>query len=284
MFRLLIAFLMMISFASHATRVAPGWYDVSDIIAKASIDSGVAADTLAAFAAIESSFIVSIKNSRSTATGLFQFTAPTWRAMVRTYGEKYGLNRNANPRDAYANAVMGAEYYKENERILRTRLKRTPSVVEVYMAHFLSPRRAVAITQAPRHHNVAAMYPAIAAVNPGLLTINGRGRSVGGFIALLEGRVNGALNTYGLLARAAKTEMEEFIEEEKRWQEELLVAMQQSCTPTLEESDIKIEPTLVSTLNLTGMAVTCNYETGNDTPVTSWFLSKVAIRDREVAA
>jgi hypothetical protein len=104
------------------------------------------------------------------AVGLFQFKPATWLAMVKRYGDDYGIGELAehikvertrsgttytvqNPwirehilglrKDPRISAMMGAEFLKENRQILQNALREKPGATEQYMAHFLGPGGAV---------------------------------------------------------------------------------------------------------------------------------------------
>lgn len=110
--------------------------EVIKVIEKASQKAGVSSDVMKTFAAIESNFNPVAKAPTSSASGLFQFITKTWNAMLRKYGKKYNLPMNTSPFDAEANALMGAEYIKENERAI-SGVKPNPNVTDLYMAHFM---------------------------------------------------------------------------------------------------------------------------------------------------
>lgn len=203
---LLVTFFFSIN-AAMADGLPKGWYHVADILVEASERTGVAVEHLATFAAIESTFRTAVKNSQSTATGLFQFTTPTWRTMLRRYGSLYGLSPNASRKDPMANALMGAEYIKENQRILEARLNRPARLEEVYMAHLLSPRRAVEVIRTPNHHSVARMYPQLAARNETLFYHRpGHAKTAAQFIGSMKRKVENAFFTYAGYAKVAKVE------------------------------------------------------------------------------
>lgn len=105
-------------------------------------------EDLAMMAARESQFTASVQNGHSRATGLFQFVPGTWKAMVRRYGGQYGITLKTPITDPRANALMGAEYLKENEAYLATQLKRSIQPTEIYMAHLLGAGGALSIIKA----------------------------------------------------------------------------------------------------------------------------------------
>lgn len=193
--------------ASTATEpaedVANGWIAISPIIAKASYESGIDVKLLAAMGAIESSFRPLAKNKYSSARGVYQFTKRTWRVTLKSYGHIYGLNANADIHDPYANAVMAAEYIKENINVLQHKLQRAPTYAEIYTAHLVSPLRAAFVATLPEDTILAKVYPKLARVNRPLFYADDRPLTVAEFRALMEHKVSSALHVYGKLANVA---------------------------------------------------------------------------------
>lgn len=121
----------------------------------------------------ESGFKTDVKADTSSAVGLFQFTNDTWMTMLYHHGRKYGLGditRNIEVRknragvvvsadikdpmiekyaldlrkDPRINALMGAEFVKENQQLLAAALPRQQITrADQYMAHFLGTGDAV---------------------------------------------------------------------------------------------------------------------------------------------
>lgn len=149
-------------------------------------------------ASAESGFEQSVKATTSSATGMFQFTDDSWLTMLYLNGPKYGLkdiashidvkrDRNNNiisariedpliaqyaldlRRDPKLNALMGAEFAKENKAILEASLPRQQVArTDQYLAHFLGPGQAVDfLTQMKKHPEKAAdgLFPAAAGAN-----------------------------------------------------------------------------------------------------------------------
>lgn len=184
--------------------VAPGWIKVSPTIAKASVDTGVDVKLLAAMGAIESGFRTHVKGEGTTAKGVFQFTQRTWDVTVASYGHLYGLGRNADIHNPYNNAVMAAEYIKENIRVMESRIGRMPSYYEIYMAHFISPLRAAYVSLADPSEKLALRWPTIAKLNPTFFYDKaGNPLTVQQFRTIVHRKVNKALHIYGKLANIA---------------------------------------------------------------------------------
>ncbi|GJE60809.1 transglycosylase SLT domain-containing protein [Methylobacterium trifolii] len=118
---------------------------------------------LMAVADKESSFITAVQAKTSSATGLFQFIERTWLGVVREFGPRYGLAKEAalvvpdgndRPsiadqaertrilelrRDPYLSALMAGEMLKRDAARISLRIGRELSLGEVYLAHFLGP-------------------------------------------------------------------------------------------------------------------------------------------------
>lgn len=163
-------------------------------------------------ASAESGFEQSVKAETSSATGMFQFTDDSWLTMMYVHGAKYGLkdiashievkkDRNDNivsakiedpliakyalnlRKDPRLNALMGAEFAKENKMILESHLpKQTVGRTDQYLAHFLGPGQAVDfLTQLKKHPEKSAddLFPAAAGANKGVFyNDDGTARSV----------------------------------------------------------------------------------------------------------
>lgn len=163
-------------------------------------------------ASAESGFEGGAKATTSSATGMFQFTDDSWMTMLYANGAKYGLkdiadhidvkrDKNNNivsakiqdpliaqyaldlRRDPRVNALMGAEFAKENKAIMeaalpKTKLERT----DQYLAHFLGPGQAVDfLTQLKKHPEKPAdeLFPAAAGSNrPVFYNEDGSARSL----------------------------------------------------------------------------------------------------------
>lgn len=183
---------------------AKGWFAVSDEIAEASYRTGVRVELLTAMAAIESTFNFEAKAKGSSARGMFQFTKRTWRTTVQQYGGKYGIDMSSDIHDPLVNAIMGAEYIKENIRVMAPRLGRTPTYSEVYMAHLLSPLKAVKMIKSASDDKARKVTPGAAKYNYNLFySVSGVSFTVREFKHLLNTKISKALKIYGKLAQYA---------------------------------------------------------------------------------
>lgn len=156
--------------------------------------TGVSTVLLATFASIESNFDYTVKASTSSATGWFQFLDKTWDGMLdQTYG-KYNLRDNDKRSlrlDPRANALMGAEFLKDNARVLRAALKREPTDTELYAAHFFGAGTAAKfLTTNPATYG-AELFPKQAAANVGIFYARDKKTplTIGAIIKLFESKV-----------------------------------------------------------------------------------------------
>lgn len=117
---------------------------------------------LMAIADKESSFSTTVKAKTSSATGLFQFIDGTWLKVVRQFGAKHGLEKEAKAvvviddelavadaaerarildlrRDPYLSALLAAEMLKRDRTRIAGRIGRDLTDGETYLAHFLGP-------------------------------------------------------------------------------------------------------------------------------------------------
>lgn len=132
-----------------------------DTVAK---KTGVDANILKTFAAVESGLNPNDKAKTSSAAGLFQFLTGTWNDMISKYGGKYGLTAGVSPYDAEANATMGAEYIKENSKIISS-VKPNPTVTDLYLAHFLGAGGAKTFFKSDPNAVAANIMPGPAKAN-----------------------------------------------------------------------------------------------------------------------
>ena len=160
-----------------------GWSAMKDVILGAAKMVGVDPKMLASIAAIESGFNPSARpinkatgQAYSSATGLFQFISNTWNSMVKKYGAKYGIAIGTPASDPRANALMGAEFIKDNVAFLKGKLNRALTATDIYIAHFLGPAGAVKFLTADPNEIAAKILPDAAQANPGVFQDKATGR------------------------------------------------------------------------------------------------------------
>jgi hypothetical protein len=187
--------------------------EVQRAIDDAARDVGVDSRYLVAVAAKESGFDPSARAEGSTAVGLFQFTQPTWLRVVKLFGAKHGLAREADQiivdrdggvsmsdvaarsqllerrNDPQLSATMAAELGLDNRARLERILGRSATPSETYIAHFLGVSQAAEIIKAARSTPRIAgsrLLPAAAASNPGVFGLAGEAASVQSIVAKID--------------------------------------------------------------------------------------------------
>ena len=96
-------------------------------------------------AQVESSGKAGAKNPESSASGLFQFTASTWKETVSKMGKDYSLEDRFDP----SKAAEVAKFFTEGQAgQLEKALGRAPSETDLYMAHFLGAGGAIKFLRA----------------------------------------------------------------------------------------------------------------------------------------
>ncbi len=96
--------------------------------------SGGDADYLARVRQAESGGDDNARAATSSASGPYQFTDGTWRAMVQQYGKDYGLTLDGKA-DPAQQATAAALLTRDNRDALRSSLGREPSDGDLYLAH-----------------------------------------------------------------------------------------------------------------------------------------------------
>ena len=136
--------------------------DIVQTIIRAAKETDTDPVLLMAIADKESSFSARVEARTSSAMGLFQFVDSTWLKVIRDFGARHGLAREASeivgPEDRpvvvspgererilnlranpYISAVLAAELLKQNGEKIAERIGRGLTGGETYLAHFLGP-------------------------------------------------------------------------------------------------------------------------------------------------
>lgn len=174
----------------------------------------------------ESGFQTDAKASGSSATGLFQFIESTWLAMVKRFGDKYGVAglaqqittganghaQVADPatrqrildlrQDPGLSSALAAEYARLNKGALEQSLGRPAGGADLYLAHFLGSGGAVTFLKALRQSGsapAADLLPQAAAANRAVFfdASSGRPRSVGEIYQDFATRIDREMQQYG---------------------------------------------------------------------------------------
>ena len=141
------------------------WGAVKDTIIAAAKVVGVDPGLLAGMAAQESGFQPGIRAKGSSATGLFQFLDGTWKQMLKQYGPKYNIPAGTPATNGAANAILGAQYVKDNIEALR-KVTNNVQPGDAYLAHFLGLGGARKALKAGDNVSFASLFPEAARANP----------------------------------------------------------------------------------------------------------------------
>ena len=162
-------------------------------IREAAKATGVPFDYLLAQANSESRLDPDAANQRSSAMGLYQFTAGTWLDMLKKHGAEHGLGNYADSivkgkdgkwtvadkdirkeildlrKDPRISALMAGEYASDNRKVLEAKLGREASAHDLYLAHYLGAGGALKVLQelgGDEQTTAATILPAAAKANP----------------------------------------------------------------------------------------------------------------------
>jgi hypothetical protein len=192
-------------------------------IREASQKTGANFKLMLAKAAQESGFDPEARARGSSAQGLYQFIDSTWLGVLKRHGDRHGYghlseaistavdgtHRVADPdlrmrildlrRDPRANALMGGEFTRENERHLEGAFGVPPSPTDLHLAHFLGPQGAERFIRRMRSDpdaNASIEFRQAAQSNPAIFTDRSSGRE------------RTYREVYGLFDRITKSKME----------------------------------------------------------------------------
>jgi hypothetical protein len=157
---------------------------------------------LMAIADKESRFQTGVQARTSSATGLFQFIDATWLKVVREFGPRHGLEKEAaairidgdaprvdDPqalaqilalrRNPYLSTLLAAEMLKRDRERIGRRIGRDLSDGETYLAHFLGPDGAenfiASLLQSPQQ-SAPALFPRPARANKAIFYAQAKGK------------------------------------------------------------------------------------------------------------
>ncbi|MDO8608151.1 MAG: transglycosylase SLT domain-containing protein [Phaeospirillum sp.] len=203
-------------------------------IREAANRTGVSFDYLLAQATQESGLDPHARNAKSTAAGLFQFTAPTWIDMVKRHGAEHGLEKEAaaivkgedgrltirDPatrkaildlrKDPKLSSMMAAEYAKDNALALERRLGRAATSSDLYLAHFLGAGGAARVIEGAEDnpkHSAQRLLPEAARANPDVFNEPGsrKARTVAGLYKSVQARFKSVMGGDDAVGQPALT-------------------------------------------------------------------------------
>lgn len=193
--------------------------------------TGIPFDYLLAQANTESRMDPNAASRRSSAMGLYQFTASTWLEMVKKHGADHGLGNYADAitkgrdgkwnvadkelkaeilnlrKDPRISALMAGEYAADNGKVLEAKLGRKASTHDLYLAHFLGAGGALKVLQGiggDQQTTAAGILPEAAKANPEVFhhQDDGEAKSVDDLYASVESRFRRSLAKAALVAKS----------------------------------------------------------------------------------
>jgi hypothetical protein len=134
----------------------------------------------------ESSGNPNARATTSSASGLYQFTDPTWRGMVKNYGAQTGITE-ADKNNPDKQKIMADLLTKENTQAYNN-AGIQPDETDLYLAHFLGGPSAV---KARKNLDAvgADLLPQAAQANKNIFYKNGQPRTVGEIRSLLGSKI-----------------------------------------------------------------------------------------------
>lgn len=114
--------------------------DLTGLVNAAGQELGLPEGQMYRIGMVESGLKPEVKNKRSTATGLYQFTKGTWNEVITKYGPQYGIPEGVSAKDPVANAILGAAYLNENATNFKDTFGKDPDITDLYMGHFLGQK------------------------------------------------------------------------------------------------------------------------------------------------
>ncbi|CAA7621536.1 conserved hypothetical protein [Magnetospirillum sp. LM-5] len=212
------------------TRMAGHIREASDV-------TGVPFEYLLAQANQESRLNPDARSARSSAMGLYQFTAGTWLDMIKNHGAEHGLGKYADAitknsdgrwtvadkamkkeildlrRDPKVSSLMAGEYAKENEAYLERKLGREVSAQDLYLAHFLGAGGALRVLKGMQETpkaEAAEHLPEAADANPEMFTHaeSGQSKSLAQLYKTVLSRFQHAMNDVNAVARRERPQID----------------------------------------------------------------------------
>ncbi len=178
---------------------------VQSAIAAASSKTGIDFQYLLGQAKLESGLQTNARAATSSASGLYQFIERSWLSVVKQHGAEHGLGwaanaiSSSNGRPSVADpamrqailalrnnpdaaSLMAAEHASDNKTALESKLGRTATGTDLYMAHFLGlggAKKFLGALQSSPGQSAAALFPAAANANRNVFyASNGQPRSL----------------------------------------------------------------------------------------------------------
>ena len=181
------------------------WKALKDTIVGAAKAVGVDEKLMGVMGAIESGFNYTAKAPGGSASGIFQFIDKTWKTMLSKYGSKYDIPKDTPQTEPRANALMGAEYLKENMNSLKSVVNsRDVNYTDAYMAHFLGPggaKKFITAMDKDPGQNASALFSSEASNNKSIFYVGSdtsKPRTLGDIYNMFTNRINEKAKSYGI--------------------------------------------------------------------------------------
>jgi len=149
---------------------------------------------------MESGFKTGAKADGSSGQGLWQMTKGAWSDTMRKHGAKYGIPPNATPMDDRANALLGAQYVRDNLGIAEKKGLPT-DLMSACLMHFFGPGGGPKFMGLADGQVVAEAMPDMAAV-PGNKNVfydkSGRARTKAEMLEYFKARMDSAATSMGI--------------------------------------------------------------------------------------
>lgn len=128
----------------------------------------------------------------STASGILQFTDPTWQSSVMKWGKELGIDLK-DKNDPQAQMALGQKLMEANAEQLTKALRREPSDVDQYAAWFLGPTAAakLALSQGSGRDAVTLFPRKVVSANRSMFFDGQRPRKVEELYSLLQSKIDG---------------------------------------------------------------------------------------------
>jgi hypothetical protein len=140
------------------------------------LSGGLGGNYLATIAQLESSGDVNAQAKTSSAAGMFQITKGTLNLLNKKFGTAYTLDDRFDPKKA---TEMASLLTDDNRRVMESLLGRSPTDIEMYMAHMLGPSTANKMLRASRTTGINQVVSGAQFVaNREFFTSNGRNKTV----------------------------------------------------------------------------------------------------------
>lgn len=143
---------------------------------------------LARVAMAESGGNPNARAKTSSASGMYQFTDPTWKGMVRNYGAQTGITL-ADKNDPDKQKIMAELLTKENTAAYQN-AGIQPNDADLYLAHFLGAPSAVKAKQSMGQNILGdALFPKAAKANQNIFYNKGKPRTIDEVYQVLGNKV-----------------------------------------------------------------------------------------------